>query len=146
MSEMESRFTEHRLTPHRRLVLQIFLENRDRHLSAEELYNLSREKEKEIGIATIYRTLELLEELGLLRKVNFGDGRSRYELIQMDLSEHHHHHLLCLSCNRIIEVEEDLLHQLEDTIEQKHHFSIVNHNLQFFGYCKSCQKNRQPND
>ena len=56
MSEMESRFTEHRLTPQRRLVLQIFLENRDRHLSAEELYNLSREKEKEIGMATIYRT------------------------------------------------------------------------------------------
>jgi Fur family ferric uptake transcriptional regulator len=141
ISEMESQFKEHRLTPQRRLVLEIFLENKERHLSAEEVFHLSREKGEEIGLATIYRTLELLEDLVLLRKMNFGDGRSRYELVQLNLTEHHHHHhLVCLSCNRIFEVEEDLLHQLEDIIEQKHHFSIVNHNLQFFGYCKYCRQ------
>ena len=145
MSEMESRFTEHRLTPQRRLVLQIFLENRDRHLSARSSTTSAGKKRRNRDSNDLPHP-GASGELGLLRKVNFGDGRSRYELIQMDSSEHHHHHLLCLSCNRIIEVEEDLLHQLEDTIEQKHHFSIVNHNLQFFGYCKSCQKNRQPND
>lgn len=140
MSEMEKQFKEYRLTPQRKLVLQIFLENKERHLSAEEVYQFSRDKNEEIGLATVYRTLELLEELGLLRKMNFGDGRSRYELIQQNVSEHHHHHLLCLSCNRIFEVEEDLLHQLEEIIEQKHHFSIINHNLQFFGYCKYCRQ------
>ncbi|RJX29248.1 MAG: transcriptional repressor [Dethiobacter sp.] len=141
ISEMESQFKEHRLTPQRRLVLEIFLENKERHLSAEEVFQLSREKGEEIGLATIYRTLELLEALGLLRKMNFGDGRSRYELVQLDLTEHHHHHhLVCLSCSRIFEVEEDFLHQLEEIIEQKHHFSIVNHNLQFFGYCKYCRQ------
>jgi len=141
MSEMEKQFKEYRLTPQRRLVLQIFLENKERHLSAEEVYQFSRDKNEEIGIATVYRTLELLEGLGLLRKMNFGDGRSRYELIQPDVTEHHHHHhLLCLSCNRIFEVEEDLLHNLEEIIEEKHHFSIVNHNVQFFGYCKYCRQ------
>lgn len=139
MSEMEKQFKERRLTPQRKLVLQIFLENKDRHLSAEEVYQFSRDKNEEIGMATIYRTLELLEGLGLLRKMNFGDGRSRYELTPRDVSEHHHHHLLCLSCNRIFEVEEDLLHQLEKIIEEKHQFSITNHNLHFFGYCRNCQ-------
>ncbi len=141
LSEIKEQFKEHRLTPQRRLVLEIFLENRDGHLSAEEVYQLSREKKGEIGLATIYRTLELLEALGLLHKINFGDGRSRYELVPVDYSEHHHHHhLVCLVCGGILEVEEDLLHQLEELIEAKHNFCIVNHNLQFFGYCSRCQQ------
>jgi len=143
ISEMESQFKQYRLTPQRRLVLEIFLENREKHLSAEEIYQLSRQKE-EIGLATIYRTLDLLEELGLLSKINFGDGRSRYELIQDGLNDtHNHHHLICLNCGRIQEVEEDLLHKLEEIVERKHHFSIVNHNLQFYGYCNRCNNGRK---
>lgn len=142
MSEIESQFKQYRLTPQRRLVLEIFLENKEKHLSAEEVYQLSREKEEEIGLATIYRTLDLLEELGLLSKINFGDGRSRYELAQDDLNTaHNHHHLICLKCGRILEVEEDLLHQLEEIVEKKHQFSVVNHHLQFYGYCNRCHDN-----
>jgi len=139
---IKNQFGEHRLTPQRRLVLEIFMENLERHLSAEELYQISREKGEEIGLATIYRTLELLEELGLLQKMNFGDGRSRYELVPMELLErnhHHHHHLICLTCGAILEVEEDLLSQLERVVEEKHSFQITNHYLQFFGYCPSCR-------
>jgi Fur family ferric uptake transcriptional regulator len=139
---IKNQFGEHRLTPQRRLVLEIFMENLERHLSAEELYQISREKGEEIGLATIYRTLELLEELGLLQKMNFGDGRSRYELVPMELLErnhHHHHHLICLTCASILEVEEDLLNQLEKVVEEKHSFQITNHYLQFFGYCPSCR-------
>ncbi len=136
---MESQFKEYRLTPQRRLVLEIFLQHRQRHLSAEEVFTFSRARGEEIGLATIYRTLELLEGLGLIHKLNFGDGRSRYEMAHQDLSHHHHHHLVCLGCDEIFEVEDDLLHQLEEVIEQKHGFDIVNHNLQFYGYCSKCQ-------
>lgn len=137
--EMESQLKEYRLTPQRRLVMEIFLENRERHLSAEEVYQLGRDRGEEIGLATIYRTLELLEGLGLLHKLNFGDGRSRYELSRQDISVHHHHHLVCLGCEGIFEVEDDLLYQLEEVIEKKHRFRICNHNLQFYGYCRLCQ-------
>lgn len=139
LKEMENQFKDHRMTPQRKLVLEIFLENKERHLSAEEVYRLSREKGEEIGLATIYRTLELLEELDLVHKMNFGDGRSRYELSQLDLSDHHHHHLVCLKCGEIMEVEEDLLYQLEGIIEKEYKFRIINHNLQFYGYCNRCQ-------
>jgi len=142
LSEMENQFKEHRLTPQRKLVLEIFLENKERHLSAEEVYRLSREKGEDIGLATIYRTLELLEELALLHKMNFGDGRSRYELTppNMEQDHHHHHHLVCLNCAEILEVEDDLLYQLENVVENKYHFRIVDHNLQFFGYCSKCRE------
>lgn len=149
IKEMENQFKDYRFTPQRRLVLEIFLENRERHLSAEEVFNFSRERGEEIGLATIYRTLELLEDLGLIHKLNFGDGRSRYELAHQDISDHHHHHLVCLGCDGIFEVEDDLLHQLEEVIEKKHGFDIVNHNLQFYGYCSNCQdkgkRSRDPN-
>ena len=141
--EIRNQFGEHRLTPQWKLVLQIFMENKERHLSAEELYQLSRERGEDIGMATVYRTLDLLEALRLLRKMNFGDGRSRYELVSLDLqdlNQHHHHHLICLNCGRILEVEEDLLSQLERVVEEQHNFEIVNHCLQFFGYCPACRK------
>lgn len=140
MREIEDQFKDHRFTRQRRLVLEILLENRERHLSAEEVFKFSRDRGEEIGLATIYRTLELLEGLGLIHKLNFGDGRSRYELAHRDISDHHHHHLVCLGCDGIFEVEDDLLHQLEEVIEKKHGFNIVNHNLQFYGYCSKCQE------
>jgi len=142
LREMENQFREYRMTPQRKVVLEILLENKDRHLSAEEVFQISRGKGLEIGMATIYRTLELLEDLGLSQKLNFGDGRSRYELVQKNLTDHQHHHLLCLNCECIIEVEEDLLHQLEEVVRKKHNFEIVNHNLQFFGYCSSCRNQK----
>lgn len=135
-------FKEHKLTPQRRVVLQALLENPDQHLSAEEVYGLAKDIDPEIGLATIYRTLDLLEELNILHKLNFGDGRSRYELCHLQ-TEHHHHHLVCLNCNQIYEVKEDLLHQLETIIEKEHGFRIVDHRVQFYGYCSECAKEKE---
>lgn len=136
-------FKNYRLTPQRRIVLEILMENSEKHLSAEEVYQLSREKGYEIGLATIYRTLELLETLSLLHKMNFGDGKSRYELVEKGFSSqehHHHHHLLCLQCEKVLEVEDDLLQQLEKVVEDKYGFDIVDHSLQFIGYCSECKE------
>jgi Fur family ferric uptake transcriptional regulator len=84
----------------------------------------------------------LLEELKILHRNNFGDGRSRYELSHLQ-SEHHHHHLVCLSCNQILEVEEDLLQQLESLIERENGFRIVDHRVQFYGYCNLCDEKKE---
>lgn len=137
MEKLSERFQDRKLTPQRRVVLATLLENNESHLSAEELFALAKDKDPEIGLATIYRTLDLLEDLHILHKLNFGDGRSRYELCHLQ-TDHQHHHLVCLRCNQILEVKEDLLHQLEQLIDDEHGFRIVDHRVQFYGYCASC--------
>ena len=130
----------YKMTPQRKEILQIFLENSaDPHLSAEEVYEVLKEKDFDFGLATIYRNVELLSTLGILSKINFDDGRTRYELASADPKVHQHHHLICLKCKKIIEFEEDLLDNLEATITTKSGFEIVNHEVKFFGYCADCK-------
>ena len=128
----------YKMTPQRKEILQIFVEHPE-HLSAEDVYGFLREKESEIGLATVYRALDLLSELGILVQVDFGDGCARYELNTADPNVHHHHHLICVKCKKVIEFEEDLLDELETTISAKSGFQILNHEVKFLGYCKDCQ-------
>ena len=130
----------YKMTPQRKQILQIFVEHPE-HLSAEDVYNILREQDSEIGLATVYRALDLLSELGILVKIDFGDGCARYELNTADPNVHHHHHLICVKCKKVIEFEDDLLDDLESTISKKSGFQILNHEVKFFGYCKDCQKN-----
>ena len=130
----------YKMTPQRKEILQIFLENNaDPHLSAEEVYEVLKKKDFDFGLATIYRNVELLSTLGILSKINFDDGRTRYELASADPKVHQHHHLICLKCKKIFEFEEDLLENLETTITTKSGFEIVNHEVKFFGYCATCK-------
>ena len=130
----------YKMTPQRKEILKIFVEHSDKHhMSAEDVYNLLRKSDSEIGLATVYRALDLLSELGILVQVEFGDGCARYELNTADPNTHHHHHLICVKCKRVIEFEEDLLDDLETTIAEESGFRILNHEVKFFGYCKDCQ-------
>ncbi|KPU28052.1 Fur family transcriptional regulator [Caloranaerobacter sp. TR13] len=129
----------YKLTTQRRIILDVILENQGKHLSPEEIYEKVRGKFPEIGLATVYRTLQLFEELNIIYKLNFNDGCSRYEL-NTNSGDHQHHHLICLSCGKVIEVQLDLLETLEEEIEKSGEFKIVDHNLKFFGYCKDCKK------
>lgn len=126
----------HKLTPQRWAIISIFLMNRGRHLSADDVFTILKETYPNNGIATVYRTLDLLEEVKVLRKIDFGDGRSRYELAD---DEGHHHHLVCTECGQIIEFEDALLHSLEAAIERKTGFKIRDHVAKFYGLCADCQ-------
>ena len=128
----------YKMTPQRKEILQIFVEHPE-HLSAEDVYGFLQKKESEIGLATVYRALDLLSKLGILVQVDFGDGCARYELNTTDPNVHHHHHLICIKCKKVIEFEEDLLEKLEATISKKSGFKILNHEVKFLGYCKECQ-------
>lgn len=133
----------YKMTPQRKEILQIFIENEnDHHLSAEEVYDVLKKKDFDFGLATIYRNVELLSSLGILSRVNFDDGRTRYELNSSDPKIHQHHHLICLKCKKIIEFEEDLLDNLEGVIKKKSGFEIVNHEVKFFGYCSDCKSKK----
>ncbi|MBQ4494724.1 MAG: transcriptional repressor [Selenomonadaceae bacterium] len=130
----------YKTTPQREEILKIFVENPElHHMSAEDVYSILREKDSEIGLATVYRALDLLSELGILMRVDFGDGCARYELNTTDPKVHHHHHLICLKCKKVIEFEEDLLDELEADIANKSGFQILNHEVKFFGYCSDCR-------
>lgn len=129
---------EYKITPQRKVILQTLLSNPAEHLSAEEIYGLVKSKDPEIGLATVYRTLDLLSDIGILHKMQFGDGRSRYEIAQH--REHQHHHLICYSCNSVIEFTDDLLETLEKTISEETGFQIMDHELKIYGHCKKCQQ------
>ncbi|ARU63188.1 transcriptional repressor [Tumebacillus avium] len=126
-----------KLTPQREATLRVLLENEESHLSAEEIFMLVKQKSPDIGLATVYRTLDLLCELKIIEKLNFGDGVARYEF-RTDDHPHHHHHLICLKCGKLSEIE-DMLDDLEERVERDHKFKIVDHRVSFLGYCETCK-------
>ncbi|MFZ5641658.1 MAG: Fur family transcriptional regulator [Bacillota bacterium] len=128
---------ECKLTPQRQKILKVFMDNPESHLSAEDVYSIIKQKHPEIGLATIYRTLDLLAEMEVLQRMDFGDGRSRYEFTQNEA--HHHHHLICTRCGAVTEFADDLLEALEDAIARRSGFEVIDHQLKFFGYCKKCR-------
>lgn len=131
----------YKMTPQRREILRIFVDNANKHhMSAEDVYNILRKNDSDIGLTTVYRALDLLSYLGILVRMDFGDGCARYELNTTDPTVHHHHHLICIKCKKVIEFEEDLLDELEEDIANKSGFQILNHEVKFFGYCNACRE------
>ncbi|NMC33045.1 MAG: transcriptional repressor [Veillonellaceae bacterium] len=141
MVDLRRRFREkqYKVTPQRQKILQVFAEHPEEHLSAEDVYSLLRATAPEIGLATVYRTLEMLEGLAFLHRIEFGDGKSRYELAADD-SSHSHHHLICLSCGAVTEFGDDLLETLESFVSRTTNFQITDHQVKFYGYCGDCRK------
>lgn len=132
----------YKLTPQRETTVLVLLENEKDHLSAEEIYMLAKLKSPDIGLATVYRTLEMLTELKVLDKISFTDGLARYDM-RKEGAKHFHHHLLCLECGDIEEIEDDLLGEVEKVVETRFNFQVSDHRLTFHGVCKNCQKTNE---
>jgi len=121
MSEKAASFREQlkerglKLTTQRQAVLDVIIEHEGEHLSSEEIFELVRKNYPDIGLATVYRTLTLLDSMDLVYKLDLDDGCNRYELNKKN-EDHRHHHLICMSCGSVEEVEEDLLESLEEQI------------------------------
>ena len=137
----------YRLTISRGAILDI-LSKTSKHLSAEDIYLSVHKTYPNIGLTTVYRTLELLVQIGLVLKFDFGDGRARYELSEGPKGKLHHHHLVCTMCGRIIDYtdfiddEIELLGQTEKGLSQKFNFKITNHLIQFYGLCDRCRNKK----
>ena len=134
MVELEQilRSRGYRLTNQRRAIVRE-LEN-GRHLSAEEMYDHLRGEHPELGLSTVYRTLDLLTELGVARKGDFGEGYSRYELA----TERMHHHARCQECGRVIEFNEELMEYLALQVERETGFVTEWHEITLHGRCAGC--------
>ena len=137
----------YRFTLPRQLILDVLEGSKD-HLSAEDIYNEVSRKDSGAGVATVYRTLELLSDMGIIDKIDFGDGCARYELSSEYGGDKHHHHLVCQSCGRIVEYsdfvanEKDTLCSVQDKLEKKFDFDIERHSVIFYGICGKCSGGR----
>ena len=132
-----------KVTNQRLAVLEAISECPDCHLTAEEIYDKVKAGSPEIGLATVYRTIQLLLELHLIDRIDLDDGFVRYEIGDMgtSVSGHRHHHLICLVCGRVTSFRDDYLEELERRIVQTTGFRIVDHEVKFYGRCRECGGN-----
>jgi len=123
-------------TTQRELILQIIYNNNG-HFTPEDIYNLIKESypEVKLGIATVYRTLTLLEDANIVSSISFGTQGKKYEF---GLKEHHDH-LVCLECGGIEEFFDDTIEKQQEAIAKKFNFKMTNHVMKITGICKSCQ-------
>lgn len=130
-----------KVTNQRIEILEVLSSRPGEHLTAEEIYDVVREKYQDIGLATVYRTIQMLSELDLIDKLNLDDGYVRYEISNKHHEEggHHHHHLICLDCGNIYTFQDDLLETLETRIGESLGFDVVDHEVKLYGHCKNCR-------
>ena len=133
-----------KVTRQRMLVLELMAAHPGEHLTAEEIRDLVKEQYPEIGLATVYRTLQVLVDLKLIDRISFDDGFARYELGKLPGEEdaghrHHHHHAICLGCGMVFPFEEDMLDNLEQSLLERLGFAVTDHEVKLFGYCRSCR-------
>ena len=117
-----------RMTGQRRIVAQVLQESED-HPDVEQLYARALELDAGISIATVYRTVKLFEEAGLLDKLEFGDGRARYE----DAERDHHDHLIDMNSGEVIEFIDEEIEALQEKIARKLGYELRGHRLELYG-------------
>jgi Fur family ferric uptake transcriptional regulator len=139
--ELEEYMRQHglRSTEQRRLIVDVFFDQSE-HITIDELLEQVRAQDPRVGYATVYRTLKLLVEAGVVHELRFGDGFTRYELAD---EEAHHDHLICLECGSITEFEEPMIEELQQRIAARYGFSVQDHKHELYGVCAECQAKRK---
>lgn len=128
-----------KLTRQRLVVLNELAANDGKHLTAEEIYERVKVENPDIGLATVYRTVQLLVELELIDRINLDDGFLRYEISDMSKKEHHrHHHLICLRCGQVTAFQDDMLEALESGVKEALGFQVTDHEVKLYGFCRDC--------
>jgi Fur family transcriptional regulator, ferric uptake regulator len=120
----------------RNVILEKFL-NTEKHLTVNELYELVKKSNPEIGFATVYRAIKVITAAGLAEEIDIGDGIKRYE---HKYGHKHHDHLICIKCGEFIEFFDPDIEKLQEKITKKHKFSAIDHKLMIKGICSKCGK------
>lgn len=129
-------------TVQRAIILEILFNLND-HLSAEDIHNIIKNNypDSNIGIATVYRTLNFLEEADLVSSISFGTDGKKYE----GKTKTHHDHLICTGCGKIIEFFDNEIENRQEKIARNNGFEITGHSMQIYGLCKNCKKDISKN-
>ena len=125
-----------KLTPHRQLILDNFLEN-EGHRSVEDMHRAVREKDPRIGYTTVYRTMKILADCGLAREIDLADGITRYEHLY---NHAHHDHMICMQCDKSIEFYKPEIEALQEEASEQLGFKVLDHKLQIYGLCSDCRE------
>ncbi|KXB58236.1 Fur family transcriptional regulator [Gemelliphila asaccharolytica] len=128
----------YKLTPQRETIIKILVDQKEEHLSSEELYFIVKEINPEIGLATVYRTLDTFYDLGILEKVTFGNGIAKYHLKQK-ITPGMHHHLICTKCHNIKTVKNPIFNELIKYVDKEYDFETQDDTIAIYGICKSCK-------
>lgn len=125
-----------KITAPRLKILQLFKQAKTRHLSAEEIYKKLLESKEDIGLATVYRVLTQFENAGLIKRQNFEEGYSVFELHQGS----HHDHLVCIKCGKVDEFIDETIEHRQKTVAKSKGYKMTDHSLIIYGICSTCCK------
>lgn len=124
----------YRLTPAREAILRALVDSGG-HVTADALVELVHEQSPRIGRMTVYRTLDVLCDLGVLRPVYQGTGAAHFVLME----DGHHHHLICSGCEQVVEFDDCVVEALQEAIGRRFDFQVQGHLLELYGLCPDCQ-------
>lgn len=117
-------------------ILAILEDNRDRHMSAEDVYKALLDAGEEVGLATVYRVLTQFESAELVNRHHFEGGNSVFELNEGE----HHDHIMCVKCGRVEEFIDEVIEKRQHDIAERAGFEMTNHSLYIYGICPDCKK------
>lgn len=127
----------YRLTAQRIGILEILYQNREKHLTVEEIHKLTKGFTPKVSVATVYKTVLQLEKVGLLYRISIYGYCSRYQLIPPE-KENRHRHFVCTSCGKILDIDPGEFAGAERRLESRYGISIESQNLLYYGICKEC--------
>ena len=137
-AERRLRAAQKRITPQRRLILDILAEAQG-HLDAHDIYERGRRQDARLSLSTVYRTLAVLKETNVVRELYLDQDHHHYELDDKD----EHSHLVCLSCGRVVEVDSTPFAEAALTVGESHGFEIASAQVELAGYCARCRNSSQ---
>lgn len=141
LEDIEKRLREkgYKITNQRKFILEVFLEFQDSLLSAQKIYEKVQKVYPGLNFSTVYRNLELLEEVDIIHKIHTGEDHSTYKLREL---KKHHHHFICKDCGKTEVIEFCPLKQMEEQLKLKQLIPLEHH-FEIFGYCEKCSVNEK---
>ncbi len=131
----------YKITEQRKIIIKAFVQAKNHLLSAEKVHAWIEEHEKPIDLSTIYRNIELLVNIGVLKKISLDDYADQYKL---SVTNEHHHHIVCISCGKSEIFKECPVSSIEKELIDRLGFTPIKHKLEILGYCFECtQKSRE---
>lgn len=125
------------MTPQRRAILDVLFTNRKRHLTVEEIWHQAKNIFSQIGIPTVYRTVNQLESIGILYKIMVQGNCCKYQLTDHE-EKNKHRHFICTRCGSITDIYLPEMSMTEQQIENRYHVKIENQNIIYYGLCTQC--------
>lgn len=125
-----------KVTLPRMKILQMLENSKQRHMSAEDVYQSLLDAGDDVGLATVYRVLSQFESAGLITRHNFEGDHAVYELNEGE----HHDHLVCMKCGTVAEFVDDVIESRQQAIAEKFNFRMTDHSLNIYGLCGQCQQ------